>query len=484
MNRNNEFTEWMKELDEGVPAVDESIKRGSRRKARKQFLYQPLIGLAAVFMLFVLSVNLCAPVAMAFSKVPVLKELMKSVAFSKSLRDAIENEYVQGVDLKQTKNGVTVEIVSMVVDQERLTVFYRFESDKYKHLIANSKVFDEHGEDWLGMTECEMSDYNCPNEEIRSVSTTMLLANMTDRTWQESTPEKVVFRMVVWDRLAYENTNYLPDEVVQEGNEHIMTFDFLLELNPENMPQPITYEVNEAIELGGQNLTVQDVVVYPTYMRVNVEEPSENTAKLVELHFYVENEDGERFYNFLETSKSISIDEEGPIWFHFDAESPYFAESESLKLVITGAEWMEPGKEQTYVNLTTGEVKNLPDYVTLKETLEINGKLYLIFSQESVVMDDNRTGESIGRMLNLNPFIWKYYDGDGNKHKAACEGYSPKEELDWKVTWQGGLEHDEDWNLTGMYKNTICLEDYPYEEILLENYYSKAWRGELSIVIK
>ena len=39
MNRNDEFTELMKELDEGVPEIGESIKKGSRRKARKQFLY-------------------------------------------------------------------------------------------------------------------------------------------------------------------------------------------------------------------------------------------------------------------------------------------------------------------------------------------------------------------------------------------------------------------------------------------------------------
>ena len=484
MNRNDEFTELMKELDGGVPEVGESIKRGSRRKARKQLLYQPLMSLAALFAVFILAVNLCAPVAMAFSNVPLLKELTKSVIFSKSLRDAIENEYVQGVDLKQTKNGVTVEIVSMVVDQDRLTVFYRFESEKYKHLIANGMVFDEYGEDQFGMTECEMSSYDCPNEEIRSVSTSQLLINMTDRVVMDSTPEKVVFRMVVWDRLVYDNTNYLPDEVVQEGSEHIMTFDFLLDLNPENMPQPITYEVNQVVELEGQKLTVQDIVVYPTFMRVTVEEASENTASLSELHFYAENEEGERFYNFLETSKIIPIDEKEPVLFEFNAESPYFSDSESLKLVIIGAEWMEPGKEQTYVNLTTGEVKNLPDYVTLKETMERYGKLYLKFSQQCVALNDDRTGESIGRMLNLNPFTWVYCDGEGNKHSATRDGFSPKEELDWNVTLYGGFEYDEDYNITDVYNCTFCLEDYPYEEIFLENYYSKAWRGEYSIVIK
>ena len=163
MNRNEEFTELMKELEEGVPEIGDSIKKGSRRKARKHFLYQPLMGLAAVFMLFVLSVNLCTPVAEAFSKVPVLKDLTKAVAISRSVKEAIENNYIQEMELTQTKDGVTVEIVSAVVDQGKLSVFYRFESETYKELTANCTVYDESGKNELGITDYEMTDWNTPN---------------------------------------------------------------------------------------------------------------------------------------------------------------------------------------------------------------------------------------------------------------------------------------------------------------------------------
>ena len=143
MNRNDEFTEFMKELDGGVPEIGESIKRGSRRKARKKFLYQPLMSLAALFAVFVLAVNLCAPVAKACANIPFLKELTKAVAFSKSLRTALENDYIQEVNLSQTKDGVTVEITSMIVDHRKLTVFYRLESEQYDRLQTNCIVPDD-----------------------------------------------------------------------------------------------------------------------------------------------------------------------------------------------------------------------------------------------------------------------------------------------------------------------------------------------------
>ena len=486
MSRNDEFTEFMKELDGGVPEIGESIKRGSRRKARKQFLYQPLMGLTAMFMLFVLSVNISAPVAKAFSNVPFLKDLTKSVIFSKSLRDAIENNYVKEMELTQTKNGVTVEIVSVIVDQEKLTVFYRFESDRYKHLIANSDVYDEKGEDLLGMTENEMSDYDCPNEEIRSVSTDYLMINMTDEKWLEFMPEKVVFRMTVWDRQIFGDMNYLSDEILQKDNEHIMTFDFLLDLSLENMPQPETYEVNREVQIEGNKLTVRDILVYPTFMWVNVEDAVENDVSLQDLHFYVENEDGERFYGFNGMSKMLPVEPNEPVLLRFEGESPYFSDSECLTMVITGAEWLEPEKECTSVNLKTGEVKNLPEYVTLKEIKELNGRIYVKFSQECVVMADERTGERIDRRLSLDPFSGAYYDGEGKKHETTYEGLDPKEALDWDIIQYGRMEHDENGNLTGIYNCTLELKDYPYEEIVLENWYSDAWRGEeeVSIVIK
>ncbi len=138
------------------------------------------------------------------------------------------------------------------------------------------------------------------------------------------------------------------------------------------------------------------------------------------------------------------------------------------------------------MNLVTGEVKNLPEYVTVKEIKEINGAIYLKFSQQCVAMADERTGERIDRRLSSDPFTGVYYDGEGKKHEATCDGFSPKEELDWTVIWYGSMERDENDNLTGIYNYTLGLNDYPYEEIVLENWYSDAWRGEseVSIVIK
>ena len=97
-------------------------------------------GLAACFAAFVLLVNYCVPVAYACSKVPVLRELAEAVTFSRSLTDAVENEYVQPMELSQTENGITAEIAYLIVDQKQVNVFYRLDSEKYDQLEAHPDV--------------------------------------------------------------------------------------------------------------------------------------------------------------------------------------------------------------------------------------------------------------------------------------------------------------------------------------------------------
>jgi len=496
MNRNDEFTELMKELDEGVPEIGESIKKGSRRKARKQFLYQPLMGLAAVFMLFVLSVNLCTPVAMAFSKVPVLKDLTKAVAISRSVKEAIENNYIQEMELTQTKDGVTVEIVSAVVDQGKLSVFYRFESETYKDLTANCTVYDESGKNELGITDYEMTDWNTPNEEIRCVNTEHLTFNVTEKIVLESMPEKVQFHMVVWDREAY-GKDYTAKVAAggaqvydqSEGAEKycIAEFDFLLDLTLENMPEAVTYEVNQELEIEGSKYTVTNVQVYPTYMRIGVKVDPENTLLLENIVFYVETEDGEHYYSEMCPIMQERIDEDTPYIYYFDAESPYFSEAESLKLVVTGVVWSDPEKDRAWINLVTGETSNLPENVSLKQIYEQDGTTYIRFEQQCeyrrIMQNEEGVPETI--VLSLNPFLRTYYDGDGNEHKLKVYGFAEK---DADVEMPGELVYDENGAPTNIMKREIRLNNYSYDEIYLTNGYTDEWKAEdaeeVSIAIK
>ena len=76
-----------------------------------------------MFAAFVLLVNLSTPFALACGKVPVLKELAAAVAFSPSLKAAVENDYVQYIGQSATDNGITVHLEYLMADQGGLMLF-------------------------------------------------------------------------------------------------------------------------------------------------------------------------------------------------------------------------------------------------------------------------------------------------------------------------------------------------------------------------
>ena len=103
MNRMDEYTALLAELEQTPEELDHTVNKALNRKntlqKKRRFFGTSLGGLAACFATFVLLVNLFPPFARACGSVPVLRELAKAVAWSPSLSAAVENDYVQPIDV-------------------------------------------------------------------------------------------------------------------------------------------------------------------------------------------------------------------------------------------------------------------------------------------------------------------------------------------------------------------------------------------------
>ena len=133
MNRNDEFLAIIAELNQPVTGLEYTLNRAFKKKRERtaKLICCPLGGLAACFVFFVLLVNLSMSVANACAQVPVLRQLAEAVTFSRSLSTAVENEYVQTIDLEQTKNEITAKIEYLIVDQKQVNIFFRLNSDTH-----------------------------------------------------------------------------------------------------------------------------------------------------------------------------------------------------------------------------------------------------------------------------------------------------------------------------------------------------------------
>ena len=295
MNRNEEYAALLAELEQTPEELETTVgkalkRRNTFQKKRRAFGIS-CSSLAACFVCFVLLVNLSVPFARACGNIPVLRELAKAVSWSPSLSAAVENEYVQPIGKSQTVNGITATIEYVIVDQKQLNIFFTLNADDYDNLNAGMPHYEpEQVCSTIG------SSWNQPPGTLLNFTLDYGEGNVPDGF-------TITFRVTTWvepDRSAAPEaptTSYedeMLEPVEEEEPDYLAEFTFDLEFDPEFTAKGEIIPVNQTFSLDGQTLTVTEVEVYPTHVRVNVADDPNNTAWLKSLAFYLENEDGGR----------------------------------------------------------------------------------------------------------------------------------------------------------------------------------------------
>lgn len=360
MNRNEEYAALLAELDVTPEVLDTTVKRAmARNKAsqRKRRSWGASLGsLAACFVGFVLLVNCFPTFAKACGNIPLLRELAEAVSFSKSLSAAVENEYVQPIGQTQTKNGVTVSVEHVIVDRKQVSIFYALDSDTVEQLEADYDIQlpeDLHGygssSGGFGEKNGELRQIDVDFIDIDVPNTLELVLSVYDSTsdWVESTP-------------AEETMADSRFEIPVRNPEYLAEFTFTLEFDPYFTAQGEIMSVNTPFIIDGQQFTLTEVELYPTHLRVNIDDADDNTAWLKELDLYLENEQGERFESSV-NGISASGDPDGEGYATFWMDSPFFSQSEHLTLYITRAKWLDKEASRVRVDLQKGTAENLPE---------------------------------------------------------------------------------------------------------------------------
>lgn len=432
MNRNQEYETMIRELNQPAPGLESTLDRAYQKKRKRtvNMILRPVAGLAACFAIFVLLVNFSAPVANACSRIPVLRELAGAVTFSRSLTDAVDNEYVQPMELSQTQNGITAEIDYLIVDQKQVNIFYRLYSDVSDQLLVTPRVMNAEATGGLPVLIYQL--FNAETEVLRCITIDFV---------DEMVPSSMVVALDV----------YVDDE------EYLARFEFLLEFDPEFTAAGKIYPVNQTVILDGQRITITDIEVYPTHMRVDIEESPDNTAWLKDLEFYIETDTG---MIFDDSSGGITATGSGdtPSMTSYRTDSVYFYEAEHLKLVITGTKWLRKDTQTVYLNLVTGEHGDLPEGVEFESAEKQDGEWVVRFRS---------AWDGISPMQ--QNFESKFYDAEGNMYES-----------NWSSASVG--EPDEN-GVTSFFYEAFPLPGYTGEEVWLSPHTSYSWTARDLIII-
>ncbi len=460
MDRNEEYKLLMGELDAPCSRAEGTVDRARARLRRRRMLTRPAAAVLALFVCFTALVNLSEPVAEACSGIPGLRELAQAVTFSRSLSDAVDNEYVQPIELTQTDGDITATVEYLIVDQKQVTVFFRLESEVYECLTVDPE-FRNAESGHLESCSYHLNDYDVPIGELQSVTIDFVYGDVPDTmrmylkvrdagSWYatESAPEASSNR---WD----EDRDYTEPQ-------YAARFDFLLEFDPWFTQQGRHIEVNQTVELDGQEIIIRDIEVYPSHLRLNVEDVESNTAWLKGLEFRIE-ADGKVFDTVKNGITATGI-VDTPMMTSYRADSTFFYEAEELKIVITAATWLDKDMEKIRVDLAGGTAEVMPEGAELVKA-ERQGERWIV--AVGAAMRNWDGDETVHNFHQI--FLGNYFDAEGNEYHIN--------------TWSSnitGVGYDE---RPGFFYEEFPLYDYPYDEVWLSPAYSHYWVAEEPVEI-
>lgn len=367
MNRNEEYMRLLAELEGTPPALEYTVQRAKARTKKsgrlRRCVAAPLSALFAVFLAFMALVNLSPPFALAVSRIPVLKDLAAAVALSPSLTAAVEHDYVQPIGLEQTDHGVTMRVEYVIVDQKHLNIFYSLRSDVFSHVFypLEGITLSEADGTPLGIgSYCVTSsgDAYTPDGELQMMSIEFSYVDISGSL-----------------RLVCAVAGYSDEENLDPPM--VASFEFSLDFDPTYTGQGGVVSLGQSFTVDGQNLTVTTVETYPTYLRLNLDYRA-NAVWLDQIFLYLENEKGERF-----ESKGIWREnrfETGDVEVQCRLESPFFSESESLTLYVTGVTWLDKKGEPVKIDLSRGTADFLPMGTKLESAIREENGWRLTFS--------------------------------------------------------------------------------------------------------
>ena len=453
MNRMEEYEKLLSQL-ETVP-VSDPVGKAEIRRTRMERIRRSLVSAAAVFLVFVSMINL-SPRAIAVCKdIPVLKELVELLTFNPSLRIAVENDYVQFVGQEQEKDGVEARIAYLIVDQKQVNIFFTLTSSRYEALDARPSVLDSNGEHFrVAMTYGGMVE---DQDEMRQITIDFV---------EEDVPDYMQLTLEIRNMGSPYAKSEAPTAQVGEPwpdhdePENVTELVFDLHFDPKYTAQGRTVTLNRQLNLDGQTVTITDMEIYPTHIRINVKEAEQNTAWLKSLRFYLELENGHQIKT-ISNGISATGSADTPSMVSYRAESSFFYEADCIRLYITSADFLDKDREDLYINLETLESDPLPQGVKLASAEVRNGGTALKFLVETSELNHVQVLGST------------YYDLEGNEYHCGS----------WSSTVRT-LDETTMEEVDGWGDETYYLEGFFESEGLFEVNYTHFWVPEEPLIVE
>lgn len=380
-------------LDEADEAIRQGFDRAKREKARsrkKRNRIWSLVAAALLLATFVTSIRVSPAFANAIAAIPGMERFVDLIQYDKGLDAILKNDYYQKVDAAQTKDGLTLTIDGVILDETGMYIYYTMKSPEAVKGLSIQKV-------------------DLQNEQEVPPSGISYGGSIPDEKANEWASE---IEYNFGEPTLFENLSFtLEMDVSFQGKEISFSLPFELQ---ENVKPGKTFVLNEEVEIDAQKFTIREITIYPLRVAVKIAFDETNTKKILGFEdMRLEDERGE-VWGSIRNGLSGRGDDT------YFLQSNYFEEPKKLYLRINKLQALDKDEATLIIDTEKGEIINGPKDGRLQVMEASKSGVHFIMHDSGGdpmhTYDIFTTGEDvIGKVVRISS-TGMYVDENGTRH--------------------------------------------------------------------
>lgn len=319
----------------------QQVRMDMFRKVQREKRVKKRIVPVAIAFLFclgvLLSIRISPTIANQAAKIPGFQQIVSAVVRDKGIKDIVDNDYYEDINVTQSKNGLSLTLQGVIADSSGLVLYYDADAtfDMSELYLEEVKLFQ-------GDKEIEGGASFTNHQSHQTSISSSVDYSLPEHFAYTSKDFKAVFRFFE-----------------KEKGDIKITIPFSLQ---KEIAKEKIINANRIVDVSGQKFTITQIRRSPLRTAIDIELDEANTMQILALDdIAVETENGERREGIKYVLSLGSDKRDGK--FTLKLQSNYFHESDSLKILIGAVQAVPKGEDFIEVDFGTKEVLTKPKYL-------------------------------------------------------------------------------------------------------------------------
>lgn len=317
--------------------MDALRKVQREKRTKKRVVPVAIVALLCVSILF--SIRVSPTIASYVAKIPILTALVAAVSLDEGIKDIVDNEYYEEINVSKSKNGLSLTLEGVIADQSGIVLFYDAIAQYDLSTLNLNDVQLFQGDEKLPGPSSRST--NQLNPDIQEYITSFVEYSFSEPIAYTSKDFKAVFHF---------------HHSAKGDIEIAIPFTLQNEIAKEKV-----IAVNRTIDIDGQKFTITQIRRSPLKTAIDIEIEEANTMQILAFDdIAVMTDSGERRTSIINRGTTHGDIRDGKIT-HY-VESNYFHDPDSLTIYIGAVQAVPKGEDFIEVDFGTKEVLTKPDY--------------------------------------------------------------------------------------------------------------------------